>query len=262
MRRIFPKCTNLTSSNCSHLPLVIRPRCEHAARMESESTPPLISVEAATVSSPPVFSVIEVGPKKTSAVWSLTIFPTHLALADAPGAQPYVILREQMMKSAVFLEGLQVLNLKEIRNVNLKLTPAAAKALSDWIGKSFLASFYMNRRYKMLLPWALVWVLASLMPLAPAPHTGMAPHFDLLTLLLGVALLGAWAMAKWRPHPVLFLVDALWFACVAVRLTLHVFEFHRSRAWLILVALMAIASFTGLRHFIRFRNTAISPVQS
>lgn len=244
-----------------NLPLVIPPRPEHASAMSSDGTPPPVPAEPTATSPPPVFPLTEVGPKKRTQ-WSLTIYPSHLALADAPGAQPYVILREQMMKSAIFLEGIRVLNLKEIRNANLKLTPAATKALADWIGTSFLASFYMNRRYKMLLPWGLIWTLASLLPLAPPPRSGMALHFDLIALFLGVVLLGAWAVAKWKPHPILFLVDAMWFACVAVRLTLQIFEFNRSRAWLIVVALMVIASVTGFKHFIRFRNATISPIKA
>ena len=226
--------------------------------MSTDGTPPPLSAEATGTIPPPLYPLIEIGPKNRPQWW-LTIFPTHLSLADAPGAQPYVILREQIMKSVIFLEGMRFLSFKEPRKVNLKLTPAGAKALADWVGLSFLASFYMNRRYKMLLPWAVVWVMASLMPLVPSP-SGVKPHFDAVALILGLVLLGAWAMGKWRPHPILFLVDAVWFACVAVRFSLHVIQLDRSKAWFILVALMVVAAITGFKHFIRFRNTTISPV--
>lgn len=242
-----------------NLPLVILPCPEHAFGMSSDGAPPPLPAESTATSPPPVFPLIEIGPKNRPQWW-LTIFPTHLALVDAPGAQPYVILREQMMKSAVFMEGMRVLSLKEPRKVNLKLTPAGAKALADWIGDSFLAFFYMNRRYKMLLPWAVLWVSASLTSLVPT-GSGIRPNFDAVALILGLVPLGAWAMMKWRPHPVLFLVDGIWFACVAIRFSLHVVQFDRNKAWFMLVPLMVVAAVTGFKHFIRFRNTSITPVK-
>src|SRR5215469_5862618 len=169
--------------------------------MSTEGAPP--PVPAASPSGGPVFPVREVGPKARQQWW-LTILPSHLALADAPGAQPYVILREQMMKSVIFTEGLRTLALKEPRNVHLSLTSEATKAVAEWIGRPFLASFYMNRRYRMVLPWALIWILASLLPV---PGTGLQFFLDPVPLILGLVLLAMWGIAKWRPHPVLFLVD-------------------------------------------------------
>jgi hypothetical protein len=57
-------------------------------------------------------------------------------------------------------------------------------------------------------------------------------------------------------------VDGIWFTCVAVRFSLHLIQFDRSKAWFILVALMVVAAITGFKHFIRFRNITISRVLS
>lgn len=224
--------------------------------MSTEGTPPPVPVGPTATA--PVFQLVEVG-SKARAVWTLTILPTHLALADAPGAQPYVILRGQMMKSVIFMEGLRSLVLKEPRKVNLKMTSEAAKALAEWIGRPFLASFYMNRRYRMLWPWALIWILASLLPL---PGKGLQLFLDPVPLILGLVLLAMWGIARWRPHPVLFLVDAIWFLCVAARLTSHVLQYHRSKGWFVIVALMISGAVTGVMHFVRFRKTKIAALGS
>ena len=193
-------------------------------------------------------------------MWSgLTLHPTHLALADAPGAQPYVLLREQLMKSVVLMEGTRTLVVEKPRKVMFKLTPDGAKALAGWMGEPFLALFYLKRRYTWVSLWAFLWVIGSLVTLFPAPRSGIAPHFDLTFFLLGVALLVASGFARWRPHPVLFLVDGIWFACVAVHLTADVLLHGRSKAWLVFAALMVWMAVTGLKHFIRFRKTKLEP---
>ena len=222
---------------------------------------PARTPEPTTAASPPAYRLVEIG-KKGATPWSLSIYPAHLALSDSPGAQPYVVLRDQMMKSVVFMPGMRALMLQQPRKVTLKLTPAGANAVEEWIGKPFLASFYMNRRYKMLVPWAIVWLLASALPLLPNPNRHTQPHFDFVGFALGAILLATFGIAKWRPHPVLFLVDALWFAIVAVRLTMNVVLHDRSKGWFVLVAVMIWAAVTGVQHFIRFRTTRIAPLPS
>jgi len=226
--------------------------------MITEGTPP--PIPAGPLAAGPVFPLTEIGPKARTKWW-LTILPTHLALADAPDAQPYVILRQQMMKSVIFMEGLRSLALKEPRKVNLQLTREGAKAVAEWIGRPFLAAFYLNRRYRMLVPWAVVWTLGSLMPLLPGFGTARA-LFDPVALILGLVLFGMWGVAKWRPHPVLFLLDAIWFSCVAVRLTGHVLHLHRSKGCFVIVALLLWGAVTGVMHFVRFRKTTIAPLES
>jgi hypothetical protein len=226
--------------------------------MSTEGTPPPIPTGPPAAA--PVFPLTEIGPK-ARAQWWLTILPTHLALADAPGGQPYVILRQQMMNSVIFMEGLRSLALKEPRKVNLQLTREGAKAVAEWIGRPFLASFYLNRRYRMLLPWAVVWTLGSLMPLLPGLVSARA-LFDPMALVLGLVLFGMWGVAKWRPHPILFLMDAIWFLCVAVRLASHILYLHQSKGWFVIVVLLLWGAVTGVMHFVRFRKTRVAPLGS
>lgn len=223
--------------------------------MNSESITP--DAVAADSTSDLVFPLKENG--KSTGQWTLTIHPSHLSLADAPGAQPYAILREQFKKEVTFMESMRALAVNQPRKIIFKLTPEAADALAAWLGKPFLAAFYMKRRFAWLFPWALIWAFGSLLFLMPAP-AGRAPvPFDVTSFLLGATLLVSCAFAKWRPSPVLFLVDSLWFASVAVNLSIDII-YGRSSGWLVLVALTLWMSVTGMKHFFRFRGVKIEPL--
>jgi hypothetical protein len=125
---------------------------EHSGGMNSEGIAPVAAVP--TAAAPPVFPLQENG--KPTGQWTLTIHPSHLALADAPGAQPYVILRNQFMKPVMLMEGLRTLIVEKPRKIIFKLTPVGASALAGWLGKPFLAAFYLKRRYSFIMPWALL----------------------------------------------------------------------------------------------------------
>lgn len=225
------------------------------ADVNSEGAPTSIPPGPAAADSPVVLPLKEMG--KTPRAWTLTLYPGHLALADAPGAQPYIILREQIMKSVVLMEATRALAVQQPRKIIFVLTRPGVAALADWIGKPFLASFYMKRRYTWILPWAFLWVFGSLASLLPA-RGAATPKFDAVGLVLGLILMAAWALAKWRPHPALFLVDAIWFFWVSLNLTFSVVD-GRSKGWLVLVALLAWMSATGFKHFLRFRGTRLQP---
>lgn len=216
------------------------------------------STEAAATRQPVVLSLQEMG--KTPKEWTLTLHPAHLALADAPGSQPYVILREQLMKSATLIEGIRAFVVQQPRKVNFKLTPEGVAALAEWIGKPVLAAYYMRRRYGWVLPVAVIWVLGSL-PLGGEPPSGAAAvPFDPVGLGLGLTLIVSWAFAKWRPHPLLFLIDSLWILCLAGYLVRDVIV-GRSRGWLVLVALLVWMTITGLKHYARFHGITLAPMR-
>ncbi|MGC3959702.1 MAG: hypothetical protein QM813_17780 [Verrucomicrobiota bacterium] len=207
------------------------------------------------VTSSPVLPLTEIG-KKAGGEWTLTLLPSHLALADAPGAQPYVILREHIMKTAILMESTRAFVVEQPRRVMFKLTPAGAATLAEWIGKPFLAGFYLKRRYSWVSLWAVLWVGGALITLVAPAQDGTRVPFDVVGFLLGLTLLGASAVARWRPHPVLFLVDSIWFFSVSLRLLGDILH-GRSKGWLVLVALLVWTGVTGFRHFMRFRNIKV-----
>jgi len=84
-----------------------------------------------------------------------------------------------------------------------------------------------------------------------------AVPLDGIGIALGVALMISWAFAKWRPHPILFLVDSIWFLCLAGYLIYDVWN-GRSKLWMILVGLLLWMVITGFKHFTRFKGTVLS----
>lgn len=193
---------------------------------------------------------------KQTGQWTFTLFPSHIALADAPGAQPYIILRDEAVKPGFFHEGLRLVEVKKPRKILFRMTAGGADAFADWIGKPLLAARYLKQRYAWISMFAILWALSCFGSLIP-PATGKAaPSLDITYFLLGVFLFASTAFAKWRPHPILFLVDALWFLSVAVNLAITV-VYGRSKWWLIAVILLVWVAIKGFRHFGRFRGINI-----
>jgi hypothetical protein len=218
--------------------------------------PPENSAAATPVAS---FEVVELNQAQKK--WQLAVYEGHLALSNAPGAQPYVLLRAGFPKEFNFAERLRALSVIKPFKVTLKLTPEATTAVAHWFGDSFLAATYLKRRFSFVLPWAILWLLMAL-PLPGNPAQGIAPKsFHPVDFGMALGLVGAWALARWRPHSGLFLVDGLWFGYLTVHLTLSVVA-GKNKLWLILVMALASMSITGLQHFLRFRRTRIQPLKT
>jgi hypothetical protein len=214
-------------------------------------------VGIAPTTEPPVITMFESGKEKENRPWFLTLHPSHLTLADAPGVQPYVILRDQLMKTAVLHEGIRCFSIEQPRKIIFKLERADVARLADWIGVTLLCQFFLRRRFSLILPWACLWILGGLVSLLPSPDGRPGPRFQVASIVWGLVLVGAWAMAKWRPHPGLFLVDALWFSWVGINLALSVWH-GRSRWWLLLVVLLVWMGLAAFKHFFRFRRVRFS----
>ena len=136
----------------------------------------------------------------------------------------YVLLREQMQRDVVLIEGMRTLALNKPRKIMFRLPPEAVTAVVEWIGPSLLASHYLKRRYSWVLPLAIIWILGSL-PVPGDPEAGQeAVPLDWFGMGLGFALLASWGFARWRPNPLLFLVDSIWFLCLAGYLTYDVWN--------------------------------------
>jgi len=218
----------------------------------------VLPIEAEVVPPPvPAPTVLPLKEMKSGAPeWSLALYPAHLALASCPGSQPYVIVREEVMKSAVLMDFPPVFALTKPIKSNFTIGSEAAATLADWIGKPVLARYHLMRRYGLVLPAAILWMFGS-MPLPGDAETGVkAVEFDPLGLTLGLLLAASWAWAKLRPQPVLFLVDSLWFLGMGAHLVTQVLA-DRSKGWLILLPLLVWMVFTGVKNFLRFRGTKI-----
>jgi hypothetical protein len=177
--------------------------------------------------------------------WSLALHPSHLALGDPAADRPYIILRDQVMKTAMLLERMKTFVVEQPRKLMFKLTPEGTKTLAGWIGKPILAAFYLKRRYSWVLPIAIIWLL------------GAIPVGDILGIALGAVLLLGWVIAKYRPHSALFVLDGVWMLVLAGTLIKDVFVDGRSKGWLALVALLIWVGIGGFRYFVQFRGTTI-----
>jgi len=227
-----------------------------AVNGEPSPSTPEPSATAPSAESPQVLTVSEVG--KAGKQWALELHPAHLALVEVPGTPPYVILREEVMKGAMLIEGMNMLALNKPTKASFKLAPEGTAALADWIGKPALMLFYLRRRSAWVLPVAVIWLIGSL-PISGNADTGTKPvPFDAIGFALALILIGSWALAKWRPHPLLFLVDSFWFLLLSVRLLIDVFVEGRSKGWLIFGIFAGWLVFTGVKHYRRFRGTRIS----
>ena len=190
--------------------------------------------------------------------WKLALFPSHLALSEASNPQPYILLREQLMKTVMLMEGPRALVIDQPRKLTFRLTPEETATIADWIGKPFLAYYYLKRRYAWVSVWALVCAVGLLLVLLPPPHSNARAGFNFPFFLLSVGLLVSSAFARWRPYPVLFLVDSLWFSVAAINLTVETVYGH-SKGWLVLAALLAWVAVNGVRHYLRFRGVRMEP---
>src|SRR5688500_11597058 len=94
--------------------------------------------------------------------WTLTLHPTHLSLNELPDPQPYIILRDQVLRTAILMEGTRTFVLQKPLKAMFKLAPEAAATLAEWIGKPVLAGIYLARRYAWVLPIAILWIFGSL----------------------------------------------------------------------------------------------------
>jgi hypothetical protein len=225
--------------------------------MFSSMTASLVEdIEVSNTAAPALTSFPLKELRKSGKEWNLSLHPEHLALADAPGAQPYVIVREKVMKTAVLVEGARALVLTQPVKVTFKLTTEAVAALAQWIGEPVLARHYLKNRYGLVLPAAILWILGSL-PLSGDAAAGIAAlSFDPFGMALGILLAASWAWAKWRPNPVLFLVDSIWFLAMSVHLVATVMN-GRSKGWLVLVPFLLWMVVKGIQHFLRFRHASI-----
>jgi hypothetical protein len=209
---------------------------------------------SAPAAATPLFEVADITPAKKK--WFLGLHPAHLTLHESPEAQPYVLVRQSFPKEFNYVPTLRALVVNRPVKTSLKLTTEAGEAFTAWIGKGTLAAMFLKRRYGFILPLALIWMITSL-PLPGNPGTGLAAKpFDGIAFALGGFLMGAWAWARWRPHPALFLVDAIWFGCLAARMAVQV-QAGATRFLYIFVALGIWMMITGGQHFWQFRGVKI-----
>jgi hypothetical protein len=133
-------------------------------------------------------------------------------------------------------------------------TPAWPVFLA-WLGREALFRMALRKRLAYAIPLGIVMALTGL-PLPGNPAAGVpGTPFDPLWTGLGLLLVGNGLVARQRPHPALFLSDALWLVLMAGTLVWWVLQ-GRNVAWLILVVLQVHLAWKGVGLYQEFRKPA------
>ena len=145
--------------------------------------------------------------------WTLLLYRDVIELEPKDG-RPYVIYRDevpervQKFDSGLFMRNAIMVTLGK-KNIVFQLSPDAFSAVNAWIGpptdEDLKAA--LKRRLKWVTPIGLLFVLGAL----PVGEMDWEP----VSLTLGLGLILTARLAKLWPHRNFFLIDALWFGCLA-----------------------------------------------
>ena len=156
------------------------------------------------------FKIHEVGaPTKT---WKLFVFRDFLDFEPKDG-RPYEIDRDEVPERIQKMDGMllrRVLLVKfKNKNVSFQLSPDDYAAITAWIGPPTEEDLKvaLKRRLKWVVPIGILFVIAAT-PLGQE-------EWDAVSLTLGLGLITTAWLAKLWPSRNIFLVDSLWFACLA-----------------------------------------------
>lgn len=183
------------------------------------------------------------------------------------GGETLVITRaeqpEQMHANRVF-GGAALLVRRGKKRVAFRLDEGQLAVVEEWIGPPTRAhlAFSLKQRYGLGLPIGLFLLLTSL-PFPGDPAAGIEPvPFNVVSAILGGGLIVLWAFSRWRPHPRLFILDAAWFALLALDTVYDVATGASSYWWLIFAALVMVFAQSGLGLYRKFRHVGESHVGS
>ena len=122
-----------------------------------------------------------------------------------------------------------MLALRTAPKVGIKLGKRARHEVKAWLGKPSREQLVLllNRRYGYSFSFALLLLVSSVVVRGDSELTGSQIAFNPVNLILGLWLLGTWSFSRLKPHPVLFLLDGLWFFALAAVQLFNVTRTHR-----------------------------------
>ncbi|MBC8003438.1 MAG: hypothetical protein H7X97_12695 [Opitutaceae bacterium] len=174
-------------------------------------------------------------------VWTLEIHPAHLALFPPGEQQPFIFLRTDTGARFILVPWGQTLVFKLAKQHLFRPGPGPYRQLKEWVGPPGYEQlkFELRRRSGWTLAMGIIFVFLALPatgnPTADIPNRPLSPFL----LILGLLPLAMWAIARFRPHAVFFLVDAAWFTALGASLVLRIWH-GESLWWLVVVALNSL----------------------
>lgn len=162
----------------------------------------------------------------------------------------------ELMQANRMLGGAALVVRRGKKRLAWKLEEDQIATIEEWIGpprREHLA-FALKQRYGLGLPIGLFLILTAL-PFPGDPSAGIDPMpFNLVSAILGGGLIVLWAFSRWRPHPALFILDAAWFALLALDTVYDIATGTSSMWWLIFAAVVMVFAQSGLGLYKKYRG--------
>lgn len=189
-------------------------------------------------------------------VWTLEIHPDHLALFPPGEQQPFIFLRTDSGTRFILVPWGQTLVFKLEKQRLFRPGPGPFRQLKNWVGPPSYDQLKreLRRRSGWTLAMGIIFVILALPaagnPSADIPDRPLSPFL----LVLGLLPLAMWAIARFRPHAVFFLVDAAWFVALGGSLVLRIWQ-GDSLWWLVVVVLNSLMVLGAWTLFQRYSQT-------
>jgi len=189
--------------------------------------------------------------------WRLELSPDQLALYSPTEPQPFVFPRVDVAEKIQLVEGVRSLMLKTFpKKPIFRLERQDFKTLLDWLGPPTAEelSKALKKRFGPGLILGCVLLLISL-PLVQNPAAGLAPFaYGLVNFALGGLMVTTWAIARFNPHRICFLLEAAWLGLVTFGPIMRIAR-GGSWWWLIFIAFMLLLAKVALGQYRRFAGT-------
>jgi hypothetical protein len=187
--------------------------------------------------------------------WTVSIFADRLRFSgsDVPD---YDVMRDELPQLTTLHNSFVLRRLLEVRKTKkriLQFTPEGFGILKEWIGPptSLDLKFVLKRHFRTGIAMAILFMVLSL-PMGGDPADGIEPSpFDMIFFLLGLSLLAIVVVSRLVPHRALFLVEALWFAALAIWVAYSVVV-DLDWPWAIVVVLQIYLMAGRIREYRRF----------
>jgi hypothetical protein len=192
--------------------------------------------------------------------WTLELHPQHLSLFSEANPQPWVFPRAIITEKMDFLPAARTMILKAPEKLTLRMSKASARTLAAWMGSVAVAN--LVKGVKAVTSWSgtmgILFLIGGLPRFVRTAGGGSWVGFKPVLVSAGVVLMLLWLVAKFKPHRVFMLIDAIIYLVLAGLLIMRVVQ--GAAWWLLIIA--AFNFFIAFLAFMTYQNLAyFSPNQ-
>ena len=189
--------------------------------------------------------------------WRLTLAPDSLRL-DGPEGAHFDIMRgnaPDQLELVKATAGAVILTVKTPKRLVFRLDAAQRAAMEQWLGPATQRDLQaaLKKRFSFGLALGVLFIISSL-PVSGDPDRGVGDvPFDVLFFTLGLVLIALRVVMKLWPHPILFVVDSLWFLALGAKVVYDV-AYGSHWLWLFVPLFCVISAYSGFGQYARFKN--------